>query len=412
MEQVGEKFCQFVDACPTPHQFGAYCRKILSEAGYTELNESEQWTSIPEKGFVLREEKALIAFQNGGLDEAMIVATHCDSPVLVLEYANSFNNKSNIVKATPGFYGGGIWPTFYDRGLRLAGSVQVNIDGQIQNRLFDSVDPIGVIPTPAELTYDFSNKLQKFDVVVGLKGTDIREYIAKELAVSPDQIVYWNLCWMDAEPASIVSHQFISSPRIDNLGSTFAGLEAFLNSKPNGTFNILAVFDNEEIGSNTNCGARSNFLPSFIERIVPKSKIMSFVSRSLCVSADNAHAQHPNWAEIHESLHNPHLGGGFCLKKSPGSNYATDMNSEIPLQSACKKLSLPLNSIINRNDKLGGSTLGPMIAVGTGISTVDVGQAQLAMHSCRELVTIKDVEDNIKIFQELYNNYEEHRLKL
>ncbi|KAK8893473.1 hypothetical protein M9Y10_021895 [Tritrichomonas musculus] len=413
----GEEICQFIQNCPTPFQFAQVASRLLLDAGYTELHENEDWgENPPKKGFVIREKRALIAFNIGGYESGIIVGTHCDSPVLRLDQ-NCEKVKTKYQVLDCNNYGGGIWMRWIDRPLRLAGCV---IKKNHEIVPFDSIDPIAVIPS---LAVHFGN-LQKNDHQANItnpifalpNSTTLKQYICKKLNLEEWQIAAHELSLVDAYPPKIigVNKQFLSSQRIDNLTSTFSAIKAFLASEPNNTVNILTVFDFEEIGSNTSTGAKGDFLTTILHKILPtynSNKFNAFIARSLVVSSDNAHAVHPNYSSKHDVMHAPPMGSGVVLKKSPGVQYATDMASSYPLKKAAEVSGVPLQYLINRNDIPSGSTIGPHVSTLVGIPTVDIGQPQLAMHSIRELVTVKDVEYNTKLLIELYNHYEDYRLK-
>lgn len=415
--EFGEELCKFIQDCPTPFQFTQVASNILLNAGYTQLHENDDWTeNPPKKGFVIRENRALIAFNIGGYESGIIVGTHCDSPVLRLEpQCEKVKLKYNTVDVSN--YGGGIWMRWIDRPLRLAGCV---IKKNLEIVPFDSVEPIAIIPS---LAIHFGNQ-GKGDYTANVvspiyslaKSTTLKQYICKKLNLEEWQISSHELSFVDAYPPKIigVNKQFLSSQRIDNLTSTFSAIKAFLASEPNNTVNILTVFDFEEIGSNTSTGAKGDFLTTVLHKILPNydsNKFNAFIARSLVVSSDNAHAIHPNFSSKHDVMHAPPMGSGVVLKKSPGVQYATDMMSSYPLKKAAEVSGVPIQFLINRNDIPSGSTIGPHVSTLIGIPTVDIGQPQLAMHSIRETVTVKDVEYNTKLLTELYNHYENYRLK-
>ncbi|OHT13790.1 putative M18 family aminopeptidase 2 [Tritrichomonas foetus] len=422
----GEELVQFINACPTPFQFAQVAAKILTEAGYKELHENEDWNDgdgIPKKGFVIREKRCLIAFNIGGYDTGIIVGTHCDSPVLRID-PKSEKVKGVFRTANCSTYGGGIWTTWLDRPLRLAGCIIKNDNSIVP---FDSEEPIAIIPSLAvhlgKTTLE-ENNINCCSPIYGFKdSTSLKQYIAKKLNIEEHEIANFELSFVDANPPKIIgaNKQFFASERIDNLSSTFAAIKAFLNSEPKNTLNILTVFDYEEVGSNTSTGAKGNFLSSVIKRLIPepaegenisvKQKYFAFIAKSLVVSSDNAHAVHPNYSSKHDPMHAPPMGSGVVIKKSPGVQYATDLVSSYPLKKAAEKSAVKLMYLINRNDIPSGSTIGPHVSTQLGIPTVDIGQPQLSMHSIREIVTVRDVEDNMKLLVELYNNYEEYRYK-
>ena len=356
-----ESFLDFLDKCVTPYHFCEYAKSKLLAENYIEMPDRRQWDTIPEKGFIIRSGRALIAFQidksQGMPDSMIIVGTHDDSPCLKVK-PNYDSGKGVCKEILVASYGGGRWYTWFDRGLRLAGRVYTSQNGGEQF-LFDSVEPVAICPS--SIISDNPDDLSQSELLpfTGFQSSqNIISYIETKLNLPSESITQWDLSLLDAEPASTFS-SLVCSGRIDNLGSTFAGLTAFLNSKPKNTVNILVVFDNEEIGSSTPVGALGDFLSTCINHLF-ENKSKEVIAKSLLISADNAHAIHPNYPQMHEKLHSPLIGHGLTIKKSPGSSYATDLTSEFPLRQAALKLGLNLQELINRNDIPGGSTIGPL----------------------------------------------------
>jgi len=418
MELIRE-FTDFMDKCPTPYQFGDVISNILIKNSYTRLEENEKWPeAIPEKGFFLRDGRALVAWQMGGLNSACVVGTHNDSPCLKLKPNFAFSK--DYPQARVATYGGGLWYTWMDRELRIAGRVTAIVDNEPKFVLFDSKKPVAMIPSKPP-HFDAEVGLSpKFNAETGLNpvfGCDpsisLTKFISFELGIEESNILDYDLSFVDGNPPAIIGarSEFVSSMRIDNLGSTFCALKAFLDSTPKDVLNVFVVFDHEEVGSASHVGAKSDLLFSFFERVVGTENLPSFIAKSLVISSDNAHAYHPNFMEKYEDLHSPILGNGVVLKRSPGANYATDIVSEYPLRRASEVSNSPLQFLINRNDIIGGSTIGPHVSTILGIPTVDIGLPQLSMHSIRELVASKDVEYLIELLKVLYNDYESYRLQ-
>ena len=426
---TGKAFCEFVDSCPTPFQFGSYVRDKLTKSGFTELSESKCWNiqTLPKKGFVLRDNRSLIAFHfpdsfnisntnSSNIIPILVIGTHCDSPCFKIKPNFSADSK-DFRRLLVCQYGGGQWFTWFDRELRCAGRVFIKNGENIEPRYFDSREPIAIIPSdPSFDPLSPNTDLElNYNLLTGSIDTPtLQSYIASKLGVSESDIVDYDISFLDSQPASLLGlhNEFVATQRIDNLGSTFSALTAFLNSTPTNSLNVFSCFDHEEIGSNTRLGADSNYLLDTLEKIFGKERIAKIVPHSLCVSADNAHAIHPLYPEKHEKMHAPVMGNGLVIKKSARNSYATELESTYPLKDAAKTVGSDLQILANRNDIPGGSTIGPIIASNVGFLTVDVGQPQLAMHSIRETVAVKDIEESIKIFQELYNNYDQHRLTI
>lgn len=416
MSQI-QDFLTFLNESPVPYLFTENIRKTLTNNGYVELSETDIWTDIPQKGFVIRGNRALVAFNIGGYDSAIIVGTHSDSPCLKIRDKPDFNSR-NLKQVRVYTYGGALWYTWIGRDLRLVGSVivrnkdETDKSKRLVQRNIDSVDPIAFIPNYTVELKTLSEDNAIRPIIGGKKSKSLIEYIAETLQVNEEDIVDWDLSFVDAQPPSAL-RKFITSERLDNLGSTFSAVQAFLQSKPNNTINCLAVFDNEEVGSDSRFGAMSDLLPYVLKKlIIDPSQYYPFIARSLLVSSDNCHAYHPNFSKQYDTLHSPLLGNGVVIKKAPGASYATDMTSSFAIKHASQKLKIPIQYFMNKNDIPAGSTIGPIVSTLMGISTVDIGQPMLGMHSIRETMHFKDVTYLTQLLTELYNNYLEHRLNL
>lgn len=283
---------------------------------------------------------------------------------------------------------------------------------------FDSKESVAIL-TSENLTFsddDDENYEENLRPIFGLPhAKTLIDYISEKLGIDKTEIVSHELSFVDAYPPKLIgcSKSLLSSQRIDNLTSTFSALKAFLQSSPNNTLNVLVVFDFEEEGSEDPAGAEGDFLAVVLKKLFRNDlkKYNNFISKSLFVSSDNAQAIHPNYMKLYDSQNSPSMGNGVSVKKSPEDSYATDLFSSYPLKKAAEKAGVNLQVMINRNDIPSGSTIGPIVSTSIGIPTVDIGQPQLAMYSIRELVAVKDVEDNMKLLIEIYNNYDNFRLK-
>ncbi|OHS97879.1 putative aspartyl aminopeptidase [Tritrichomonas foetus] len=423
MSSTKKELLQFLDQSPVPYFFNEGIRKQLLEAGYDELDEHGDWVlddqspakaeALPKKGFLIRDNRALVAFNVGGYDSAIIVGTHSDSPCLKIRSKPDISS-GDLKQVSVHTYGGGIWFTWLGRDLRLVGSATIRDEnGKLVEKLIDSEDAIAFIPCS-----NFGNRpspnteTQLRPIIGGKKSDNLLTYVANKLQVEPSEIVDWDLSFVDANPPAMCRN-FVESMRLDNLGSTFSACKAFLNSEPKNTINILAVFDHEEVGSNSRFGAASDLLLFVLKRLVGgTNRLAPLIAKSLFVSSDNAHAVHPNFSTKHDKMHQPLLSKGVVLKSAPHGSYGTDMTSSYPLKHAAKACGVPLQMFMNRNDIPSGTTIGPIVSTRLGIPTVDIGQPQLSMHSIRETMAVKDADYLTKLLTELYNNYEEHRLKL
>jgi aspartyl aminopeptidase len=287
----------------------------------------------------------------------------------------------------------------------VAGQVTYRDGADLISVPFDSEEAIAFIAHSQVQEGQAQLDTEQFSITF---GGSLREYVAEKIG---KEIVSWDLSCVDAEKPAVVglNSEFIASHRLDNQASTYAVLTAFLATEPVGWLNVLAVFDHEEVGSRTLEGARGPFLKETIERIVGSEVMGRVIAHSFAVSCDAAQAFHPNFPEKFDRVHAPRFGEGIAIKRSPGYLYATDVGSSLPIEKACAKLGLKLQVMMNRNDIAGGSTIGPGIAMRLGIPTADIGQPMLAMHSIRELIALKDVDDTIALFTELYAHFDEYR---
>lgn len=408
-----EELCQFIEKCPTPFQFTQYASIQLLKAGFENLIEDYSWgENPPKKGFVVRDDRALIAYNIGGYESGIVVGTHCDSPVLRLNFRRDFSN--NAIYATGSEYGGAFFSRWFDRPLKVCGSIKLR-QGE---RIPIETDAVALIPS---VDFDVLKKDEDsprlFRPIFGLpKSTDILKYILDQAGIPLSELRSYELSLIDAQPPKIIgaNKEILASSRIDNLTSTFSALKAFLTCEPKNTINVLVVFDYEEVGSEADAGAEGDFLKTVLHKILPNydsKKFNAFVARSLFVSTDNGQATHPNYMHIFDNTNSAPIGAGVLLKKDARGSYATELSTQVPVRRAADKIGVKLNSSMNRNDYPSSSTIGPIVSTQLGIPTVDIGSPMLAMHSIRETVAVKDVESMMKLLLELYNNYEEYRLK-
>jgi aspartyl aminopeptidase len=401
---LAQEFIDFVNKCPTPYHFVDYASKALESAGYVEIYEKSE-SDIPQKGYVVRDGRAIIAFNIGGRESVCAVGSHCDSPCLkVVPGQTAGSSRDHGVSCA--LYGGGLWYTWFNRDLRLAGRV-FTLEGKvISRRLFDSGRAIATIPGLKGIPEKGMSVDTDLKPILGAGTQNLVPYVAKVLEVPPEAIMGWELSFVDAEPATICGSrgELLVSPRLDDLASAFCALKAFLQSTPGKTISVMATFDHEEEGSLSEAGAKGNFLPTVLKRILGDD-YEPVMARSIALSCDNAHAVNPAYSELHDGIHRPRMGDGPIIKKSPGSSYATDLTSCYVVRKSAEKLGLDLKFIQNRNDILGGSTIGPFLATAMGMAVVDMGPAQLGMHSARETMGARDIEGLTRLLADVYTNY-------
>lgn len=403
----------FIKASPTSLHTVSTIKAVLTAAGYTEVFENEP-QSFADGGnhFVIRGGSSIIAFKGKG-GGFMICASHSDSPSFKVK--DELSGASYTRLATEK-YGGMIHYSWLDRPLSLAGRIVAKTPEGIVTRLVNIDKASLVIPSVAIHLNRGVNDGYKFNPATDLlplaggvdaKG-EIMSLIASSAGVSVDDIISHDLYLYNAERGRIVGikDEYVLSPRLDDLGCVYASLRAFINA-PAGDkcCAVLAVFDNEEVGSETKQGACSTFLPMTLSAIAGGGlKYSAMLANSFMVSADNAHAIHPNHPELYDGTNAPVLGGGVVVKYNANQRYTTDAVSDGIFSTLATRCGIKLQKFSNRADMVGGSTLGSIANTRVSVSTIDVGLPQLAMHSANEIAAVKDISDMVAVFTELYSS--------
>lgn len=422
MTDAADDLLRFIAASPTPFHAVQEARRRLEEAGYRPLDESERWDLAPGARFhVVRGGSTLGAFEIGG-DPASttgmrLVGAHTDSPNLRI--------KPNAVTAAHGYeqlgvevYGGALLHTWLDRDLSVAGRVVVRgAGGGTRTELVDLGRAVGRIPSLA-IHLDRSvnqdglklNAQQHMSPVLSMQSSVTHE-LGKVLAdaisgVEPGDVMGWDLSLYDVQPPARggLSGELLHAARLDNLASCHAAVTALVASAGERpvTRGIL-LYDHEEVGSRSALGAASSFTRTVLERIARATEpsepdaFARAMARSFLVSADMAHAVHPNYPDKHDPEHRPVLGGGPVIKVHASQAYATDGRGWGRFEALCREADVPLQRFVSRNDQPCGSTIGPIAAAELGIATVDIGNPMLSMHSCRETAGTADVEKMIAV---------------
>ncbi|STZ58851.1 M18 family aminopeptidase 2 [Mycolicibacterium tokaiense] len=398
-----QSLCEFIDASPSPYHVCETVAARLRDAGYTELSESDLW---PGSGryFVLRA-GSLVAWDSSGETGRpfRVVGGHTDSPNLrVKQHPDRAVAGWTVVALQP--YGGAWLNSWLDRDLGISGRLSVASGAGITHHLVRIDTPLLRVPQLAiHLSEDrkgVSPDPQRHVNAVWATGGpgDFVAHVAHECGIDPADVLAFDLMTHDLTPSVVWgSHnEFVSAPRLDNQGTCYAGLEAFLAAESGAHIPVLALFDHEEVGSTSDHGAQSDLLITTLERIVlagggQREDFLRVLTGSLVASGDMAHATHPNYPERHEPGHQIQVNGGPVLKVQPNLRYATDGRTAAAFELACRQAGVPLQRYEHRADLPCGSTIGPMTAARTGIPTVDVGAPQLAMHSARELMGADDV---------------------
>ena len=428
-----KRLLSFLDASPVNFLAVKNLTEELQQHGYRRIDTTEALGTVKagDKFFVTKNDSSIYAFQIGRKPLAEtgfhMICAHCDSPTFRIKPHAEIDCEGGIVKLNTEVYGGPIMSTWFDRPLTLAGRVivkskdvmtpttlllhvkrpllqisnlaihfnrQVN-DGVKLSRQKDVLPILGII----------NDELQKGNLLMNI----ILEELNKQQTVAREDILDFDLYLADATPACTFGahNEFISSGRLDDLSMCFAGLEALLASQPTDTTQVLAIFDNEETGSQTKQGAGSPFLSYMLKRIAlaqggTEEAYYQAVERAFMISADNAHAWHPNYSEKYDPTNHPMLGGGPVIKFNAAQKYASDAYSASVFAGLCKKAGVPCQRFVNHSDVAGGSTLGNILASSIPLRGVDMGNAILAMHSCRETGSTADHEFCVKVFTQFY----------
>ena len=424
-----KRLLSFLDASPVNFLAVKNISKELEKNGFRRMNPQEPLGKIEtgEKFFVTKNDSSIYAFQIGKKPLAdagfHMICAHCDSPTFRIKPNAEMLCEGGIVKLNTEVYGGPIMSTWFDRPLTLAGRVIVKGENAMnpQTLLLHVKRPLLQI---SNLAIHFNRQVndgvklsKQKDVlpILGIindeleKGNLLMNVITGELNIRKEDILDFDLYLADATPASTfgVHDEFISSGRLDDLSMCWAGVEAMIAADANDNTQVLAIFDNEETGSQTKQGAGSPFLSFMLQRIAlaqsgTEEAYYQAVERAFMISADNAHAWHPNYNEKFDPTNHPKLGGGPVIKFNAAQKYASDAVSAAIFANICDAAGVPCQRFVNHSDVAGGSTLGNILASSIPLKGVDMGNAILAMHSCRETGSVIDHEYCVKAFTKFY----------
>lgn len=429
-----DRLLSFLDKSPVNFLAVKNTAAQLVQNGYRQIDPALPLGPIVagDRLFVTKNDSSIYAFQIGSRALADVgfhmICAHCDSPTFRIKPAAEITTEGGMVKLNTEVYGGPILSTWMDRPLTLAGRVvvrgtdamhprtllihigrpllqisnlaihfnrQVN-DGVKLSRQKDMLPILGTI----------TDELERGNVLIDL----ILEEVNRQEPVTRDELLDFDLYLADATPACTFGahNELISSGRLDDLSMCFAGLEALCATRPGETTQVLAIFDNEETGSQTKQGAGSPFLSYMLRRIAlaqsgSEEAYYQAVERAFMVSADNAHAWHPNYGEKYDPTNHPMLGGGPVIKFNAAQKYASVCAKAAVFASVCAKAGVPCQRFVNHSDVAGGSTLGNILASSVPLRGVDMGNAILAMHSCRETGSVADHEYAVRAFTAFYN---------
>ena len=424
-----KRLLDFLNASPVNFLAAKNIANELEQAGYRRLDPQMPIGEVKagDKIYVTKNDSSVYAFHIGSKPLAdagfRMICAHCDSPTFRIKPNAEMTCEGGIVKLNTEVYGGPIMSTWFDRPLTIAGRVIVKGEDALNPKtlLLHVKRPLLQI---SNLAIHFNrevndgvklSKQKDMLPILGIvtnqleQGNLLMNVICGELNIKSEDILDFDLYLADATPACTfgVHDEFLSSGRLDDLSMCFAGLEAMINTEITDMTKVLAIFDNEETGSQTKQGAGSPFLSMMLKRIAlaqsgSEEAFYQAVERAFMISADNAHAWHPNYSEKYDPTNHPVLGGGPVIKFNAAQKYASDAVSAAVFAEICREAGVPCQRFVNHSDVAGGSTLGNILASSIPLRGVDMGNAILAMHSCRETGSTADHIYCVKAFTKFF----------
>ena len=415
-----KELISFIEKSPTAFHAVREIANILDANGFIRLGEGDKWNlEVGGKYYVTRNLSSIIAFAipENFASSFMITASHTDSPSYKLKSEYEAEACGKYIKLNTEGYGGMIASTWLDRPLSIAGRVIVSEDGKIKTKFTKIERDLVLIPNVAIHQNRSVNSGYTFNPAVDMmplysskenKGS-LKRIIAEDIGVTEESIIASDLYLYNRTPASVwgADNEFFSSPRIDNLQCAYSTLMGFVDALNNSECKSILVyssFDNEETGSSTKQGAASGFLFDVLTRISDEFdfELSCALVSSFMVSADNGHAKHPNHPELSDPVNSPGLNEGVVIKSNASQKYTTDAISSAIFKTVCKRADVPVQVFANRSDMPGGSTLGSISDTRVSLNTVDIGLAQLAMHSSYETAGTADTLYMIRAIREFY----------
>ncbi|WP_297436626.1 M18 family aminopeptidase [uncultured Clostridium sp.] len=428
-KQIANELIDFIYESPTAYNAVETLKTWLTKEGFKEIKSSDKWElKVQGKYFVEKNNSGLVAFEVGEGNVAehgfKLIGAHTDAPGFRIKPSADMIAEKNYMKLNSEVYGGPILNTWFDRPLGLAGRVTLVSENPLKpvSKIININKPVMIIPNVAiHMNRDINNGVKinaQKDTLPLLalvneemeKDNFLLNLLASEMNVKVEDILDFELMPYEYQKGSIigVNEDFISTGRLDNLAMIQAGTKALIDAKIKNGVNVMLCYDNEEVGSRTKQGADSPFFTEVLERIVlslggSREDLFRAVANSFLISADLAHAVHPNAGEKHDPIVRPLMGKGPVIKIAASQSYSTDSESAAVYEMICRKAGVPVQRFVNRSDVRGGSTLGPIASSHLAVRTVDMGTAVLAMHSIRELGSVDDHVSCIKSFTEFYN---------
>lgn len=423
MYEYAENLLDFIAASPSRYHVCANLKSRLTAAGYTPLPEQAAWDVRPGGRYVVtRNDSSLLAFRvpEGEIAGFMLAAAHSDSPTFqIKEHAEKVSARCTVLDTEK--YGGMLMNTWFDRPLSAAGRIVAERDGTLEARLVDIDRDLMIIPSLAIHMNRAANDGVKLQAnvdtfpLLGCGTPDFRAIVAEAAGMAPEQILGHDLTLYLRGRGTVLgaTGELIAAPKLDDLACVFALTEGFLRAAPSRAVPLLAVFDNEEVGSETKQGAASNFLRDTLRRLtlalgLTEAEFLRLTAGSFMVSADNAHAQHPNHPEFADGQNTPYLNGGVTVKFNANQRYTTDAVSAAAFRALCREAGAAVQEYANRSDLPGGSTLGSISNTRFAVPTVDIGLPQLAMHSAYETMGAQDLDDLVRVMTAYYGKTPVH----
>lgn len=409
--QYAEHMMDFIRHSPTAFHAVANICQMLEHEGYVLLSERGMWRLQPGGRYcVTRNQSSIIAFRipESGFAHFQIVATHADSPAFKLKPSAGRESQDYAVLNVEK-YGGMIMSTWFDRPLSIAGRAIVRTEQGLESRLVNIERDLCLIPNmPIHFNRDMNDGVKlnpQVDMlpICGGAGTDYMQVVADSIGAQRDAIVGADLFLVNRDAPRLwgANDEYIASPRLDDLECAYASVAALMASKPSDHIDMICVFDNEEVGSGTKQGADSTFLTDVMTRVAAalraeQQALKIAMAGSFMLSADNAHAVHPNHSDKYDAENRVSMNGGVVVKFNANQKYTTDGVSQAVFEAICRRASVPVQRFANRSDIPGGSTLGNIANAHASMNTVDIGLAQLAMHSANESAGTKDLRHMIE----------------
>ncbi len=427
--KISQDMTDFLKECPTAFHAVERIGKELAQNGYKRLRENEEWELRPgEKYYVTRNDSSIIAFGVGTKLEDYsfnIAASHSDFPTFKIKENAEIEVKKKYMQLNTEGYGGMLCATWFDRPLSVAGRVIVKEKDHFTAKLVNIDRDLVMIPSMAihmnravNDGYAYNKQVDMLPLFggEGSKKGDFRKLVAEAAGVSKEAVYGSDLYLYNREEPSVwgAQEEFISFQHLDDLQCAYASLKGFLEGHQERNVNVYVCFDNEEVGSGTKQGAGSTFLYDVLRRInmglgKPEEDYYRAVAGSFMLSADNAHAVHPNHPEKTDVENCVYMNEGIVVKSHAGQKYTSDGVSIALFRDICEKADVPVQFFANRSDEAGGSTLGNISSAKVSLNAVDIGLPQLAMHSAYETAGVKDTCYMIKAMKQFFSTHFQER---